>query len=281
MAEAARIAEYYDRNSGRFLRAGGYGAALAMHRRLWPAGVTDAAVAADYVNRLVARTVARHLARAPAQVLDLGCGVGGTLLHLARRWPGASGLGLTLSEAQVARAQTAATRRPEGARVRFERADFLAPRAPALADLVLAVESHVHAPSVGAFLDAAARHVAPAGLLVVVDDVLARPETALSATERRWVEAFRRGWRLGHVPTTEALARAGAARGLALVETQDLTHLLRLDQPIDRALRLLGPLADRAGLAHLPRFANMIGGNALNACYRPGLMSYRLHAFAR
>lgn len=43
-------------------------------------------------------------ASAPAKVLDVGCGIGGTTRHLAAKFPNAELLGITLSPKQVARA---------------------------------------------------------------------------------------------------------------------------------------------------------------------------------
>lgn len=281
VAEAGRIARYYDDNTRRFLRIGGHGAGLAIHRELWAEGIASPAQAVGHVNALIARTVERHAERPPTRLLDLGCGVGGTLLHLLQRWPEAEALGVTLSQAQVEIAEGAAAEQELAARCRFAVADFLALEPAADADLVVAIESHVHAPSADAFLAAAARHCRPGGWLVVVDDMLARPENTLTTAERRRLDAFRRGWHLGHVATSEALAKAAAQHGFATLDVQDLTPLLRLTKPRDRWLALAGPLADRMGLARRPFFANMIGGNALTQSYRAGTMRYRLHLFGK
>lgn len=279
--EAARgVARYYDRNTRRFLALGQSGPALAIHRPLWPEGVTSPAAAAAHVNEVVAAMAERALGRPPVTIRDLGCGVGGSLLHLACRWPGARALGLTLSMAQVALGQGEVTRRGLSGRVDLRRADYLAPP-PGCADLVLAIESHVHAPSAEAFLRAAAAQIVPGGVLVVVDDMLARPETELDAAGRVRVSAFRRGWRLGHVPTVEALSDGAASLGLVSVECRDLTPLLRLERLRDRALRLVAPIADGLGLGRWPLWGNMIGGNALTEAYRAGDMRYVALALGR
>lgn len=283
MSAPQRIARYYDRNTARFLRLGGSGDALAIHRPLWGPGVRDSAEAAGHVNALIAAQAERWLHRPPERVLDMGCGVGGTVLALAARWPGAALSGITLSPAQVARARSEAARRGLSERCRFEQGDFLTgptPGTPA-ADLVVAVESHVHAPGAPAFLRAAAARLAPGGLLLIADDMLARPEAALSPAHRALTGALRRGWHLGHLPTPEDLAAAAAGHGLDLIEDTDLTALLRLDRLRDRVLRLAGPLADRLGLARVPFWANAIGGNALTEGYRAGIMRYRMLAFMR
>jgi len=283
MSAPQRIARYYDRNTARFLRLGGSGAALAIHRPLWGSGVTDAAAAAGYINTLLAAEAERWLGDPPGHVLDMGCGVGGTVLSLAARWPDARLAGVTLSAAQVARARAEAARRGLAARCRFDQGDFLSDPAPgaAPADLVVAVESHVHAPGSTAFLRAAAARLAPGGVLLVADDMLDRPEADLDPAGRALLSALRRGWHLGHLSTSAELAAAAGCHGLGLLEDADLTPLIRLDRLRDRLLRIAGPLADRLGLARVPFWANAIGGNALTEAYRAGLMRYRLLAFMR
>jgi cyclopropane fatty-acyl-phospholipid synthase-like methyltransferase len=268
------VARYYDASTRRFLAVGGSGAALAIHRQLWADGVQTPAQAAAHVNDVIAAQALAALGAPPARVVDLGCGVGGTLFHLARQWPDASLCGITISAEQVALAETHARAQGVQERCNFLRSDFTLPMTLPRADLVVAVESHVHAPNAGVFLAAALRHLAPGGVLVLVDDMLARPEADLAPAQAQRLAQFRRGWRLGHVPDRAGLVDQAQALGLQLAQVQDLTPLLRLDRWRDRALRLAGPLADGLGLAHIPVFGNMIGGNALTESYRAGEMRY-------
>ncbi len=282
MTAPARIARYYDRSTWRFLRMGQSGAALAIHRPLWPAGTISTEVAAGHINSLVADAAARELGRVPEQVLDLGCGVGGTILSLAQRWPHAEFTGLTLSPRQVGLARRFATDRGLTSRCRFRVADFLdrgTDTPPA--DLAVAIESAVHAPSSRDFFDAAYARLQIGGLLIVVDDMLAMPENALAPGEADLVAHFRRGWHLGRVATSDELVTAASDAGLSLRADDDLTALLRLDRLRDHLLRVVGPVMARLRLEAIPLFANMIGGNALTCAYRAGIMRYRLLAFRK
>ena len=270
------VAAYYDASTRRFLSLGGSRAALAIHRPLWGAGVRDLQAASAHANTLVADAAEAALGRAPAQVCDLGCGVGGTLFHLAARWPGAALTGVTLSAEQVRLARAHAAARGLSERVRVVQSDFTRPPTLPRADLVIAIESHVHTASADAFVAAARAHLRPGGVLVVVDDMLAAPEVTLPARGRRLLDAFRRGWRLGHVSPAPALIAAAQAQGFSPVARQDLSRYLRLNRLRDQALRAAGPLADAMGLGRWPLFANMIGGNALTQAHRAGLMRYEL-----
>ena len=277
-APQAALRRYYEASTARFLAVGGSGRSLAIHRGLWDEGVQDAEAAADRVN---ARIVAclRHLGRPdPARVRDLGCGVGGSLLHFARAWPRADLEGITLSPRQAAMARDFVAERALADRVRIVCGDFL-DGATSPVDLAVAVESHVHAPSAAAFLRAAHAALRPGGTLAVVDDMLARPEATLDGSEARLLATFRRGWHLGHVPDAEGLVAAAEAAGLRPLGGEDLTPLLRLDRWRDRALHLAAPMADAAGLGRWPLFSNMIGGNALTVAYLRGMMRYRLMLF--
>jgi SAM-dependent methyltransferase len=281
--DTASVRRYYEASTARFLRLGGSGRAVAIHRGLWAPGVTTPAAAADHINHRIADLAERFKGHPPERVLDMGCGVGGTLLHFGARWPGATLHGVTLSAAQARIAGNLAAERGLAARMQVTQADFLAPMAGGgrPADLVVAIESHVHAPSAAAFLAAAWRKTAAGGLLVIVDDMLARPEVALDARKAARLDAFRRGWHLGHVPDPKGLLQAARAQGFEHLEIRDLTPLLRLDRARDIALRLAGPVADAFGLGRWPLFANMIGGNALTEGYRAGSMRYVLVALRK
>lgn len=270
------VAEYYDASTQRFLAMGGSGRALAIHRPLWAQDIQTDEQAAGHINTLIAQAAETTLGQAPSRVHDLGCGVGGTLFHLARAWPDAVLCGVTISAEQVAIANAHASAQRFGERCLFVRSDFTLPMTLPPADLVVAIESHVHAPDAGSFLSAARRHLRPGGVLIIVDDLLTADEDDLTPPHRSLVAAFRRGWRLGHVPARETLVTQATELGFTPVQTADLTPLLRLNRWRDIALRAVGPLADKIGLSRQPLFGNMIGGNALTESYRAGIMRYSM-----
>lgn len=77
--------------------------------------------------------LARVDLRAPARIVDLGCGPGTMTALLPRRWPGADVLGLDASEAMVEKARAAGA-----PGVRFERADLRDWEPDAPQDLIVA-----------------------------------------------------------------------------------------------------------------------------------------------
>lgn len=270
------VARYYDASTTRFLAVGGSGAALAIHRPLWADGITSTEAAAAHANDLIANAALSALGRTPERVCDLGCGVGGSLFHLARLWPNAQMAGITLSATQVQLARMHARARGISQQCTFVQSDFTLPTTLPRADLVLAIESHVHTDSASRFLEAARAHLAPGGILVVVDDMLARTDDHLSPRERALVRTFARGWRLGHVTPRSTFVTRAQALGYDALAEHDLNPMLRLDRKRDHALRLAGPVADWLGLTRFAVFANMVGGNALTQAYRAGIMSYSM-----
>lgn len=274
------VARYYDRNTLRFLVFGGGARALSIHRELWGPGVETAEDAKRFVNRLLARQLAAMDAES-ASVLDLGCGVGGTIFHLAETDVTARLHGVTISGRQQRLARAFARRRGLTARCTVHLADFERMELDLAADLAVAVESFAHARSAARFLRTAAAHLRPGGRLVIVDDFLAREESRLTPAERRIIGLLRRGWRLGNLTTVAACVSSAREADLVPADEVDLTPLVRPGRPRDAVIALLGPLFERLGLIGVPFFGNMIGGDALQTGLRTGLVEYRMLAFDR
>lgn len=284
MTSPMRVARYYDRNTARFLRFGGGRDALAIHRELWGPGVRSSAAAKRYVNRLLGDVITALEPNTPT-VLDLGCGVGGTLFDLAERFEHGRFHGVTISPRQLRLAERIAQRKGLAERCQFHLGDFEHPDPVPLlgtegVDIVIAVESFAHAGGPEAPFRTAARHLgARGGRLVVVDDFLARAAETLSADEQQLVDTFRRGWHLGTVLDPVGWAEAGGPPGFELLEQRDLTPLIRLGRPRDRMIAVVAPVLASLGLERLPFFGNMIGGNALQQGLGRGLLSYRMLTF--
>ena len=271
------VQRYYDRHTAAFLRYGQGGGAGAIHRAVWGPGVENRAAAFHYVENCIADQLrAIRSAAAEPTVVDLGCGVGGSLCHLAARLP-IRGVGVTLSPVQARLADERIRAAGLQDRIRCLEGDYADPGLdlPA-ADLAYAIESFAHGPDPIAFFAQCARIVRPGGLLCICDDVL-RPAGTRAA--RRTVERFRRGWRINTLPDREALRALAADAGFEHRSTSDLTPFLEIGRPRDRLIGLLASLVGwlpvDAGLGHL------IGGSALQTCLRRGWIGYDLALFQR
>src|SRR4051794_8829989 len=92
---STQVRRYYDANTPAFVRHGQGGGIGAIHRAVWGPGVADRVQAFRYVDDLILRQLDALPGAGGAHVLDLGCGVGGTLSYLAQQRP-IRGTGITL-----------------------------------------------------------------------------------------------------------------------------------------------------------------------------------------
>jgi SAM-dependent methyltransferase len=266
-----RVRRYYDTNAAAFERLGQGGASI--HRAVWGPGVSRRAEAFHYVDELILQTLPPGRAR-PAFV-DLGCGLGASLVYLAGRIE-MRGEGITISAAQATRAAEIIAGAGVGERVRVREGDFhLVPDELAgVADLAFSVEAFIHSPDADRYFEQAARTLRPGGRLVLCDDFLNSATPPDSPRGRLWLEEFRVGWHAGSLLTVEQVRAAAAAHGLTLGRELDLTPYLELRRPRDRWISLL-VAAGRRLRPPGSYWQSLVGGNALQFALRNGLLSYR------
>jgi SAM-dependent methyltransferase len=273
--DAAQVRRYYDEQTRAFVAYGQGGGEGAIHRAIRGPGVTTREQSFHYVeDRLLEWLPA--LGGSP-HVLDLGCGIGGSLCYMAERLA-LRGTGVTLSPVQAQLARQHLQARGLSGRVACVEGDYtqLPPGIDA-ADLAFAIESFVHGPDPARFFAEAARVVRPGGLLVICDDF--RRETA-DPKAGRALERFVRGWHINSLLTRDALHQLAHDAGFVHEETADLTPWLELGRPRDRVVAALV-----ATFGWLPleesRFGMLAGGSALQTCLRRGWIGYDLVRFRR
>ncbi|MET8089608.1 class I SAM-dependent methyltransferase [Micromonospora sp. NPDC005220] len=274
-----RVADYYDDNTRRFLLVAESPGSDAIHRGVWTPDVANAAAAMDTVNRLMIERLRGCVPADGARVLDLGCGVGGTMVRLAREVDGfVSGVTISRVQAEIATKRFAR----EGLTDRCDVicADFAELPTEPHYDAMVAVEAVVHSPSLENLIPSLVDRLRPGGRLILCDDWMTEKDRGLAARER-CLDQFRAGWRVGSLHTVAELVAMSDRAGLRLVEDLDLTPYLRLGRPRDRAIKLavgatavLPRLRDR--LVEVPFWANMIGGSALQAGLSRRWLEYRL-----
>ncbi|KAK6140216.1 hypothetical protein DH2020_026014 [Rehmannia glutinosa] len=104
----------------------------------------------------------------PINIVDVGCGIGGSSTYLARKY-GAKCQGITLSPVQARRAQELAAAQGLDDKVSFQVADALnQPFSDGEFDLALSMESGEHMPDKKKFVGELARVVAPGGTIIIV-----------------------------------------------------------------------------------------------------------------
>ena len=272
------IRRYYERHTRTFVAFGEGGSLGAMHRAVVGPGVQTKAAAFRYVEDLIIDTARRIGAReGPQRVVDLGCGVGGSLCYIAQQLP-VVGMGITLSPTQAALAQERVAAAGLSDRLTIIAGDYTTvPSDVARADLVFAIESFVHAPDALRFFDQCARLVRPGGVLVICDDFR---RGAVGAQAAATIDRFRRGWHINTLLEPGDLRALAAGAGFDHESTVDLSAYVDIGRRRDRIVdALAGPIE------RLPwrwsRLDPWLGGSALQACLRHGWLGYDLVVFRR
>lgn len=254
---------------------------LTVHRHL---RADDGTVSGDVLHGRVLDAVVATAGRggAPADVLDAGCGLGGTIFYLQARL-GSRGTGITLSDTQCARATAEAARRGLAEVCRFAVRDYdadLTDLLPAGVDLIVAIESLAHAPDPAATIGRLAARLRPGGRLLLVDDV---PRDTLAWDDPDFA-GFRTGWLCPAVATDATLDAALARAGLTVCHDEDLTPRMTARRPFTLGALLLAARAASAVLAPTPArllMGALRGGLHLERLYRRGVVRYRLVVAAR
>ncbi|BBD57920.1 type 11 methyltransferase [Nostoc sp. HK-01] len=143
-------------------------------------------------------------------ILDVGCGIGGSSLYLAEKFH-ARATGITLSPVQAARATERAQEMLLNLRSKFLVADAQAmPFADDSFDLVWSLESGEHMPDKTKFLQECYRVLKPGGTLIMATWChRATDETPLTADEQKHLQDIYRVYCLPYVislPEYEAIA---------------------------------------------------------------------------
>jgi cyclopropane fatty-acyl-phospholipid synthase-like methyltransferase len=271
--QRAEVRRYYDENS-RFFERHGQGAA-AIHRAVWLEGVTTHEQAFGSLDRMIAEQAGGESPR----LLDLGCGVGASLMNLAALLPRSTGVGVTISPKQAARAAELIEHAGLGARMRCLEADFHElPDELGSFDLAYAIEAFIHTADPNAFFTQAARRIRPGGRLILCDDFLARP--ARNAREERWLARFRHGWTVGTLASPQEVRELARPHGFELTTGRDLTPYLELRRPRDLMLTAF-LLVSRPFRPRGMLWRSWDGGDALQRALGARLIEYHFLVFAR
>lgn len=208
-----RIQQFYDASTGLWeevwgehLHHGYYGPAGDQKKDRRQAQI-------DLIEELLNWAGSTLPAEPPSQILDVGCGIGGSSLYLAQKF-GASATGITLSPVQAERAAERAREGGMGDRLQFQVADALnMPFGDRSFDLVWALESGEHMPDKVKFLQECCRVLKPGGKFIMATwchRPTSEPKGPLTANEQKHLADIYRVYCLPYVislPEYEAIAR--------------------------------------------------------------------------
>ena len=159
-----------------------------------------------------------------SQILDVGCGIGGSSLYLANQF-GARVTGITLSPVQAARATARAEAAGMSSGTEFRVADALQlPFPDQCFDLVWSLESGEHMPDKRAFLQECYRVLQPGGRLLVATwchRPCQAPQPPLSPQETNLLAKIYRVYHLPYIISLPEYAQIAQELGFEQIRTAD------------------------------------------------------------
>lgn len=191
-----RIVEYYNSTENAYKDSWDLDNSLAIHYGYWDEQVRSFPQSLLRMNEIMIETAGILPGE---QVLDAGCGVGGSSIFIAKE-TGATVTGITLSERQAAQAAKKATERGVGSKAQFHVMNYCATSFPdASFDVVWGCESICYADNKESFIREAYRLLKPGGRLVVADGFVTRYQHNQDPVIRRWLD----GWQVNYLETPE------------------------------------------------------------------------------
>ena len=210
------------------------------------------------------------------QVLDAGCGIGGSSIWMAKQH-GNRVTGITISAKQAGYAQQHARRHAVGELVEFAVEDFCATRFPDQSfDVVWALESSCHALNKGDFLREAYRLLRKGGRLVVCDGFLLQRRF----NEPQWqaVVTCLNGWAVPNLCSRQEFSELLAGQGFQSIQCRDITAqtMPSADYMYKVAKRLqpVQKISQWLGLRSKAQTANYLVGLAQHRLFSEKLTEY-------
>ena len=199
--------------------------------------------------------VARRLnIKSGARLLDCGCGVGGTSVWMARKFPQILVDGISIVPSQVSRAKQYASQSGVGNRTSFSMSDFnKTGLAAAQYDGVFGIEAICYANEKRDFLAEAFRVMKPGGRLSVMDGW--RTRRGFDRYDEMIFRKWARGWAVPDLDTAQEFQDKARSVGFTDVRFENLEEYIRpshmrvyrmarLAQPLCGVLNMIGLVTD-------------------------------------
>ncbi|MCU0569056.1 MAG: methyltransferase domain-containing protein [Oculatellaceae cyanobacterium Prado106] len=234
-----QIQQFYDASSGLWEQVWGE----HMHHGYYGATGTERKERRQAQIDLIEELLAWGKVQQAQDILDVGCGIGGSSLYLAEKF-NASATGITLSSVQAQRATERAAAAGLKDRTRFLVADALAmPFADDSFDLVWSLESGEHMPDKQQFLQECYRVLKPGGIFLMAtwcNRPTDPPNPPLSSAELKHLEEIYRVYCLPYVISLPGYGAIAHKLGFRDIRTADWSTAVApfWDVVIDSALNL-------------------------------------------
>lgn len=165
----------------------------------------------------------------PERVVDVGCGIGGSSRHIARKF-GCTAKGITLSPYQANRGNELASEQGLADKASFQVADALEmPFEDNSFDLVWSLESGEHMPDKKQFVNEVMRVVEPGGRVIIVTWVhrdLEPDETSLTKKELKLLSKINRSYYLPPWCSTDDYIKLLEDSGAENIKREDWSYII-------------------------------------------------------
>ncbi len=216
------IAAYYDTTEVHYERGWDLRHSLAMHYGYWDEKATTFRASLRRMNEALATF--GELTQMD-NILDAGCGIGGTTLFLADAL-GCQVTGISLSQQQVETARNHAVTKNLQTLTRFEQADYRATPFPDKTfDVVWALESAVYDPEKVDFFKEAYRLLRPGGRLVMGEYI--KSSIPMKKRDKRIFHRWLDAWAIHDLSTLEQLTSVAKQTGFEVLKTENITSAIR------------------------------------------------------
>lgn len=211
-----RIIQYYKDTENAYKDSWDLNNSLAIHYGYWDEAVKTFPGSLIRMNEVMMMTAA---IQPSDEVLDAGCGVGGSSIFLASML-GCKVTGITLSERQVELATANATNKKIDDVVCFKTMNYCATDFPDNSfDVVWGCESICYADSKEQFIKEAFRLLKPGGRLVVADGFVTKFENNDDPIIRQWLD----GWQVNYLETPQRFSSFMQQTGFVNINYRNIT----------------------------------------------------------
>ncbi len=191
-----KIIQYYKDTENAYKDSWDLNNSLAIHYGYWDSKVKTFPQSLLRMNEVMMETA---MIKSTDNVLDAGCGVGGSSIFLATEL-GCNVKGITLSKRQVQQATEIAKQKGVEQLVDFKTMNYCATDFPdASFDVVWGCESICYAGNKEQFIKEAYRLLKPGGRLVVADGFVSVFENNDNPVIRQWLD----GWQVNYLETPQ------------------------------------------------------------------------------
>lgn len=270
-----KIVDYYQDCEYQYKSFWHLDSCLSLHYGFWDSSTKNLKEALLKINEIIA---SKANLQSSDRVLDVGCGVGGTLIYLAEKF-GTKGHGISIAPTQVEKAKKHSIQHSVSAKVTFSQSDYMATSLPeACFDVVIALESAFYAQNNTDFLGEAYRLLKKGGRLIIAD--IFRTKSSFDQKNESVIRSLTSAWAINaYTTSTNYLKEMKQAKFKDLSE-EDITENI-----LPTAKRLFGGFflgIGPAKLGQLLGYRNSKQVNNVLSClyqyqaFKKGLIRYKI-----